>query len=165
MNERTIKLQQKFWEIERKKKSEIFSKFLFEKIGENYSKILDFDFSDNFIKNAEKPPKNKYETNLFQQIELNDENIVVKEINQFLEQNKNNFVYIFSYNYNFGLTRIQNNKVVEDWKTLLDFDGDEIMIFNPENKKFLSIELTEEFMINKEEKGRIKFYELTLSEP
>ena len=163
MNERTLKLQQKFREIERKKKSDFFSKFLFEKIGENFIHILDFDFSDNFIKNAEKLPKNKYETNLFQQIELIDENIVVKEINQFLEQNKNNFVYIYSYNYNFGLTKIQNDKLVEHWKTLLYFDSDEIMIFNPENKKFLSIELTEEFMINKEEKGRIKFYELTHS--
>lgn len=67
-------------------------------------------------------------------------------------------------NYNFGLTKIQKKSIIENWKTFLEFDGDEIKIFNPENKKFLSIELTEKFMINKEEKGRIIFYELTPSE-
>ena len=62
------------------------------------------------------------------------------------------------------VAKVKDIKVVENWKKLLEFDGDEIMIFNPENGKFISIELTEEFMINKEEKGRIKFYELTPSE-
>ena len=164
MNDRKTRLQQKFWEIERNKKSEIFSKFLLEVVDKNYFEILAFDFSDNFIKNAEKYPQNKYERNLFQQIELNREIEGLNNINQFFEQIGNNFVFIFSYNYNFGLTKMQKIKVVENWKKLLEFDGDEIMIFNPENGKFISIELTEEFMINKEEKGRIKFYELTPSE-
>ncbi|MDM1139971.1 hypothetical protein [Empedobacter sp. R132-2] len=164
MNDRTTRLQQKFWEIERNKKSEIFSKFLLEEIGKNYFEILAFDFSDNFIKNAEKYPQNKYERNLFQQIELNKEKEVVNYLNEFFEQIGNNFVFIFSYHYNFGLTKMQKIEVIENWQRLLEFDGDEIMIFNPENGKFISIELTEEFMINKEEKGRIKFYELTPSE-
>jgi len=164
MNDNSTKLQQKLWEIERKQKAEKFSKNLSEKIGENNFEILDFDFSDNFIKNAENYPQNKYERNLFQQIELNNENDVLKAIKEFLERNVATFVFIFSYNYNFGLTKIENEKIIENWKILLELDGDEIMIFNPENKKFLSVELTEEFMIGKEAKGRVKFYELTESE-
>lgn len=164
MNDRTTKLQQKIWEIERRKKSEIFTNFLLKNIEVHHFEIIDFDFSDDFIKNAENYPKNKYDRNLYLQIELNNENLVLNELIQFLKKIENNYAFIFSYNYNFGLTKIQKKNLIENWKKLLEFDGDEIMIFNPENKKFLSIELTEEFMINNEQKGRIKFYELTPSE-
>jgi len=164
MNDRTTNLQQKLWEIERRNKSEKFSDFLLKNIEEHHFEIIDFDFSDDFIKNAENYPKNKYDRKLYLQIELNNENLVINEVIQFLKKIEKDYAFIFSYNYNFGLTKIQKKSIIENWKTFVEFDGDEIKIFNPENKKFLSIELTEEFMINKEEKGRIIFYELTPSE-
>ena len=54
--------------------------------------------------------------------------------------------------------------ILNNWENLLNFDEDEVMIYNPKNGKFLMIELTEELMINQEEKGIIRFYELTFSE-
>ncbi|MFV0230580.1 hypothetical protein OBK30_12330 [Empedobacter falsenii] len=123
--------------------------------------ILDFNFSDNFISNTEQYPENKYQRNLFKQINFENKLEVQNSIKYYFIETEE--VYIFCYNYNFGLIKISKEQVINNWENLLNFDKDEIMIYNPNNGKFLMIELTEGLMNNQEEKGIIKFYELTFS--
>ncbi|MBY0067050.1 hypothetical protein [Empedobacter falsenii] len=162
MNSNSEKLAQKLREIDRKQKSIIFIEYLLKIMNKSDFEILDFNFSDSFIENSEQYPKNKYERNLFKQIDLENKLEVQNSIKSyFIEINE---VYISSYNYNFGLVKMSKEIILNNWENLLNFDEDEVMIYNPKNGKFLTIELTEELMINQEEKGIIKFYELTFSE-
>ena len=162
MNSNSEKLAQKLREIDRKQKSIIFIEYLLKIMNKSDFEILDFNFSDSFIENSEQYPKNKYERNLFKQIDLENKLEVQNSIKSyFIEINE---VYISSYNYNFGLVKMSKEIILNNWENLLNFDQDEVMIYNPKNGKFLTIELTEELMINQEEKGIIKFYELTFSE-
>lgn len=161
MDSNSEKLALKLWEIERKKKSIIFNEYLLKIMDKTEFEILDFNFSDNFISNSEQYPKNKYQRNLFNQINFENKLEVQNSIKYYFIETEE--VYIFCYNYNFGLIKISKEQVINNWENLLNFDKDEIMIYNPNNGKFLMIELTEGLMNNQEEKGIIKFYELTFS--
>ena len=162
MKQNSEKLAQKLREIDRKNKSIIFTEYLLKIMDKTDFEILDFNFSDNFISNSEQYPENKYERNLFKQIDLENKLEVQNSIKSyFIGINE---VYISSYNYEFGLVKMSKEIILNNWENLLNFDEDEVMIYNPKNGKFLMIELTEELMINQEEKGIIRFYELTFSE-
>lgn len=161
MDSNSEKLALKLWEIERKKKSIIFNEYLLKIMDKTDFEILDFNFSDNFISNTEQYPENKYQRNLFKQINFENKLEVQNSIKYYFIETEE--VYIFCYNYNFGLIKISKEQVINNWENLLNFDKDEIMIYNPNNGKFLMIELTEGLMNNQEEKGIIKFYELTFS--
>lgn len=161
MDSNSEKLALKLWEIERKKKSIIFNEYLLKIMDKTDFEILDFNFSDNFISNSEQYPENKYQRNLFKQINFENKLEVQNSIKYYFIETEE--VYIFCYNYNFGLIKISKEQVINNWENLLNFDKDEIMIYNPNNGKFLMIELTEGLMNNQEEKGIIKFYELTFS--
>lgn len=161
MDSNSEKLALKLWEIERKKKSIIFNEYLLKIMDKTDFEILDFNFSDNFVSNSEQYPENKYQRNLFKQINFENKLEVQNSIKYYFIETEE--VYIFCYNYNFGLIKISKEQVINNWENLLNFDKDEIMIYNPNNGKFLMIELTEGLMNNQEEKGIIKFYELTFS--
>lgn len=163
MKRNTDKLANRLWEIERHQKSIEFSKIIKDKAIDLEFEILDFNDADNFMSKSENYPENKYEKNLYKQIELNNESALYLEIETFLSKISEKSIYVFFYNYNFGLVKINKVQFLNFWKLLIQLDNDEIMIFNPSTGKFLSIELTEDFVKNKEDLGRLKFYELTES--
>ncbi len=164
MKENTDKLAMKLWEIERNQKAIEFSQVLKEKAYDLEFEILDFNYADNFMNKSENYPENKYERNLYKQIQSNNDLEVYCEIETFLNKISKKSIYVFFYNYNFGLVKINKVQILKFWKLLIQIDNDEIMIFNSSTGKFLSIELNEDFIINKENLGKMKFYELTESE-
>ena len=164
MKSNSEKLAQKIREIDRKQKSIIFTEYLLKIMDKSDFEILDFNFSDSFIENSEQYPENKYERDLFKQINLEHKFEVQNSIKNFTEKIEQNFTFIYSYNYNFGLIKISSDNIINNWENLLNFDGDEIIIYNPKNGNFIMIDLTEGFMINHLEKNIIQFYELTFSE-
>ena len=104
MNSNSEKLAQKLREIDQKQKSVIFTEYLLKIMNKLDFEILDFNFSDSFIENSEQYPENKYEQNLFKQIDLENKLEVQNSIKSyFIGINE---VYISSYNYEFGLVKM-----------------------------------------------------------
>ena len=126
MNSNSEKLAQKLREIDQKQKSVIFTEYLLKIMNKLDFEILDFNFSDSFIENSEQYPENKYEQNLFKQIDLENKLEVQNSIKSyFIGINE---VYISSYNYEFGLVKMSKEIILNNWENLLNFDEDEVMI-------------------------------------
>ena len=129
-------------------------------IGEIYP--LSFKESDNFIK--EEWPSDKWEKGLYIQSKLKQPQKIIKALNRFLNIIQTDYVYIFLINFNFGLAKLSKDKIFKKWEDLIALDGDEIIIYNPENGQFICIEKTEDYIIiGQEDNGRIWIYEITIS--
>lgn len=144
------------WKIEREKKQKLFTEnalpFHFE------FTFLSFEESDWYQNSANGWPE-KYKDELYFQVEIQHFNEIEKIVTKFLNSIETSFVYIFLMNLNFGLIQVSKNDFLEQWKNIIEIDGDEVFCYNPLKGNFILVEKTEEII-----DGQNKWiYEVTYS--
>ena len=161
--DRQNRIEELRWKSERIEKQTNFADKIKLLNLENPIEFLSFVESDNFQKTVEEWPKDKFEKNLYVQIEINKIDIATKLLKSYLKKIQSDFVLIFLMNYNLGLIKIDKTTLIENWFKILELDGDEFHCYNPLSSDFVCIEKTEGFIVGKENEGIKWFYEITYS--
>jgi len=161
--ERQNRIEELRWKSERLEKQTNFAEKITSLNLESSLDFLSFVESDNFQKNVEKWPKDKFEKNLYVQKEINKTYIIINILKTYLKNIQSDFVLIILMNYNFGLIRIDKTTLIENWYKILELDGDEFYCYNPLGSDFVCVEKTEDFIVGKENEGSKWIYEITYS--
>jgi len=147
MNEQDkIRLAELRWKNERENKLLELDRRLKEFMSPSQYSFVSFDESDTIQKLSEDwPGKSEEQLNL-------------------IEINPYDFSYVFFMNYNFGLVKVNNDALFTKWPGLIEIDSDMIFCYIPDQKNWICVERTDQFLPGKEQLGVFWIYEITFSD-
>lgn len=157
------RLEELRWENERKSKQSQFNLKLQQLMSLDKFKFLSFEESDKIQPEGDDWPSGKWDNKLYHQVSIEDYPVITNLVRKFLELSSDGACYVFSMNYNFGLTAIDKNVFIKTWVQLIEIDGDEIFVSVPDKSYFLCIEKTYEVIEGREAEGARWIYEITYS--
>jgi hypothetical protein len=157
------KLQKLIWVKERTRTQMKLQEKLSEILPINSFSFLSFKESDDLQLSQDEWPNKKWEDRLYFQTDISDEGSIAKIIASYIELNQAPVIHLFFMNYNSCLVSMSNRTLLDHWKQLLELDGDEIFITMPSRPFFMCVEITEDLIVGREEKGRFWIYEITVS--
>jgi hypothetical protein len=161
--EQADRLEKLRWENVRRTKQIQFDQRLKALINAQDYSFVPFADSDVIQLASDGWPTNKWEHELYLQVEIAECEKIAHVLEKFLHLSQQNFCYMFCLHYNFGFVKVDNKAILHNWAELIEIDGDQVFLHLPDESDFLSIEKTEDKIIGREDEGMKWIYEITYS--
>lgn len=147
------------WVSERESKKSDFLNRISSIIALEFVEILDSQESDELMKDQDNWPGST--PSFIFQTPKNNRNSITEVIQKLADYIQGGHVLIFMMNLNFGHVKLPKSELIEHWNEIIELDGDEFFIYDPNDSYFVCVELTEGFLPNSSQQEWI--YELTFS--